>query len=227
MNQQADWWKKPRTISIVVDNDSWILPYAEDLTASQEEAGDNVTLLRSYDDIPVGDVAFFLGCVGIATNDQLARSRRNLVVHESALPKGKGFAPVAWQILSGENTIPICLLDATDKPDAGNIIYQSKIDIDAHELMDEIRHKQGLATQALCRQFLAEEMPPEGISQEGEETFFKRRTPEDSRLDPDKSIVDQFNLLRVVDNKRYPAFFETEGHRYQITIEKVTEKKQS
>ena len=49
----------------------------------------------------------------------------------------------------------------------------------------------------------------------------KRRTPADSRLDPDKSIAEQFELLRVVDNQRYPAFFDHRGRRYRITIEKV------
>ena len=28
----------------------------------------------------------------------------------------------------------------------------------------------------------------------------------------------QFNLLRVVDNERYPAFFELDGRRYTIQI---------
>ncbi len=42
--------------------------------------------------------AFFLGCSKIAGPDVLNRNKYNLVVHESALPKGKGFAPVAWQI---------------------------------------------------------------------------------------------------------------------------------
>ena len=30
----------------------------------------------------------------------------------------------------------------------------------------------------------------------------------DSRLKPEYSFVEQFNLLRVVDNERYPGYFE-------------------
>ena len=41
----------------------------------------------------------------------------------------------------------------------------------------------------------------------------------DSRLDPDDTIAQQFNLLRVVDNERYPAFFELLGRRYILKIE--------
>ena len=35
-----------------------------------------------------------------------------------------------------------------------------------------------------------------------------------------KSIKDQFNLLRIVDDERYPAFFEIDGSKYFIKIYK-------
>jgi len=34
----------------------------------------------------------------------------------------------------------------------------------------------------------------------------------------DKTIREQMNLLRVVDNERYPAFFEWQGNRYYLAI---------
>ena len=49
---------------------------------------------------------------------------------------------------------------------------------------------------------------------------YPRRNPEDSKLDINKSIVEQFDLLRVVDKKRYPCFIEHRGHRYKINMEK-------
>jgi len=215
----------PRTISIVVDNNSWILPYAEELVALQNSAGDKAELFRRYDDLPTGDVAFFLGCISIASPEHLARNRRNLIVHESALPKGKGFAPVAWQVLEGARTIPICLVEAVESADSGNIIIQSSFIVEPDELLGEIRHKQGQASVTLCRRFLAEAIPPAGEPQVGEETFYSRRTPDDSQLDPFKSIAEQFELLKITDNERYPAFFDFRGHRYQIRINKMDEKK--
>jgi hypothetical protein len=44
------------------------------------------------------------------------------------------------------------------------------------------------------------------VKQTGEPSWYKRRRPADSELDPDLSIREQFNLLRTVDNERYPAF---------------------
>ena len=60
-----------------------------------------------------------------------------------------------------------------------------------------------------------------GIEQSGESTYYPRRGPEDSRLDVNKSLREQFNMLRVVDNDRYPAFFEIAGERYFLKVEKA------
>ena len=50
--------------------------------------------------------------------------------------------------------------------------------------------------------------------------YYPKRTPEDSKLNINKSLIDQFNLLRVADKDRFPTFFEHLGHRYILKIEK-------
>jgi len=58
----------------------------------------------------------------------------------------------------------------------------------------------------------------------GSETFYERRRPKDSELDVSKSIADQFNLLRVVDNERYPAFFYHNGKKFILKIYEAGDK---
>lgn len=70
----------------------------------------------------------------------------------------------------------------------------------------------------MCIRYISEPSPPQAIEQQGETSYWPRRTPEDSKLDPEKSLQDQFNLLRIVDNERYPAYFELNGQRYLIKI---------
>ena len=53
-----------------------------------------------------------------------------------------------------------------------------------------------------------------GKPQVGDDTFYPKRTPKESELDIDKSIISQFNLLRVVDNERYPAYFHINNKKY-------------
>jgi len=210
-----------RRASVVVDNPSWILPFAERLVADICAAGDDAALVRDYADLGEGEVAFFLGCIHIAPPPVLGRNHRNLVVHASNLPKGRGFSPLTWQILDGDSRIPVCLLEAVNEVDSGPVLYREWVEYEGHELVSELRQKLGEMTIHLCRRFLAEEMLPSGIPQSGEPTFYPRRRPIDSRLDPDRSIAEQFDLLRVVDNESYPAWFDHRGYRYKITIEKM------
>lgn len=218
-----DWWRKPRQVTIVVDNPSWIVPFAKRLVEDICDRGDEGLFITTYDAVPKGDVAFYLGCVKICPPDLIARNRRNLVVHESDLPVGRGFSPLTWQILEGKSIIPVVLLDVTEAVDAGPIIYRKQIVFEGHELIDELRQRLGETTVALCEQFLAESAPPDGNPQNGEATYFLRRRPKDSKLDPYKTIAEQFDLLRVVDNSRYPAYFEFRGQTYKLAITKLNQ----
>lgn len=214
-------WCRPRIINVVVDNPSWILPYAERLVAACRAQGDDAGLCRSHDEVRDGVVAFYLGCVRITPPAVLARNAWNLVVHESDLPKGRGFAPMNWQIIEGRNDIPVCLLHLAAEADAGPVVYRDLLHFEGHELSAELRAAQGDKTVELCLRFLAEPEPPAGDAQSGEPSRYPRRRAEDSRLDPGRSIEQQFDLLRTVDNQAYPAFFDLRGHRYVLRIERM------
>jgi methionyl-tRNA formyltransferase len=216
------WWRKPRRIAVVVDNPSWVLPWAERLVAEVNVGGDTARLLRDSAEVEQSTaVAFYLGCVRIAPPAALARAQRNLVVHASDLPKGRGFSPLTWQIIAGINRIPVCLLDAAEAVDAGPVIYRDWIDYRGDELIDELRGRMGDMHVRLPMRFLAAPVPPAGVQQQGEPSTYPRRRPVDSRLDPEKTFAVQFDLLRTVDNDKYPAWFELRGARYVLKIEKM------
>jgi methionyl-tRNA formyltransferase len=165
-----------------------------------------------------------LGCLHVVSAEVLARNKHNLVVHESDLPSGRGFAPMAWQILEGKKRIPVCLIEATDKVDAGDIWLRDVIMLDGSELCDEWRVAQGMKTVELCMRFVDEYERLKPIRQEGEPSWYARRRPADSRLDPDKTIREQFGLLKVSDNDRYPAYFEIDGTVYFVQVSKTHER---
>lgn len=213
---------KMAKISIVVDNPkSWFVPFAEDLKESLQKYG-NVQLKESADYIPLeNDIAFLLSCERKVSLDILARSRSNIVVHASELPKGKGMSPLTWQILEGRNRIPLTLFEALEAIDAGQIYLRDHIDLMGWELLPEIHHILGRKIIEMCEAFAAKwpAILATGVPQEGESTYYKKRSAANSRLDPTKSIADQFNLFRVVDNEKYPAYFELFGKRYILKIE--------
>ena len=49
-------------IAVLVDNESWILPYAERLCSASRDRKLEAILVRNHESIPEGDVCFMLGC---------------------------------------------------------------------------------------------------------------------------------------------------------------------
>lgn len=203
-------------IAILTTKSQWFVKYAQDL--SIEIAAD---LFYEHDKIDSSyDIVFMLSYHSIVPKEYLARHRHNLVIHASALPEGKGWAPMFWQVLEGKNNIPITLFEASDGIDDGDIYFVDYLELDGTELNKELRHKLALKITDMCKTFLFK-YPITPVKQSGVESFYPKRTPKDSMLDINKSIKEQFNLLRIVDNDEYPAFFEINGIRYNIKIEKA------
>lgn len=206
-------------VQLLVDNpDSWIVPYVVKLKEDIiKQFNFSVNLIYKHEDVIKGEVLCLLSCEKIFK--KLNYNNYNLVIHESDLPLGKGWSPLTWQVLEGKNEIPVTLFEAAESVDAGEIYAKEYIKLNGSELLPEIKDQQGKITIKLILSFL-KNFPMKGKKQVGEETFYDRRKAEDSELDINKSIADQFNLLRVCDNERYPAYFSYRGSEYKIIIEK-------
>lgn len=208
-------------VTILLDtSDSFLHDYVSRLIKALEDRGCDVVFCDKADNIRSGDLLFLLGCRTILTLECLKLNKHNLVIHPSKLPKGRGSAALVWKILEGENILYLTLFEASEKVDSGIIYYQGKIEFKGHELCDEIRHTQAVKTLELVLKFVDAYPDVKGVEQTGEATYYPWRSPKDSKLDIDRTIRQQFNLLRVVDNKRYPAFFEYKGQKYIIQIHK-------
>lgn len=128
---------------------------------------------------------------------------------------------MVWQILEGADEIPIKLLEAAEQVDSGDIYLQSRVQLMGNELVDDWRRLIGGRTIFLCKEWVRTypDVLTAARPQVGSASYYTRRTPDDSELDPNKGIAEQFNLLRVVDNERYPAFFFHRGRKYIIKID--------
>ena len=212
-------WK----IGILTSSDSWMAPYFESLRRNLELKGHSVSFATMPDELrePL-DVVFILSYKRILPGDFLKKHRHNLVVHASDLPKGRGWSPLNRQILEGANEIPVCLFEAEESLDTGDIYIREKLVFEGHELLPEMLDSLAKTINQMIISFLDdyENVMKNARKQVGEPTFYNRRRPKDSELDIDGSIREQFNLLRVVDNERYPAFFKHEGHIYILKIQK-------
>ena len=208
-----------KKIAILTSKSSWFVPYAKKLVKVISKKGFVCRLFYRYEDIGEGyEIVFILSYFSIIKKDLLARHRHNIVVHESDLPKGKGWAPLFWQILEGKNSIPVVLFEATDKIDAGRIYVKDTILLKGNELYDEIREKQAEKTLELCLLFIKKHVNIKSKPQRGAPTYYKKRTPKDSELDLSGSLKDNFNLLRICNNNEFPAFFRYKNRKYIVRI---------
>lgn len=208
-----------QNVAVLTSEESWFVSYAQKLVEILREKGYHSELFHDHQDIEEAfQVVFILSYFNLIKKQFLKKHKHNLVVHESRLPQGKGWAPLFWQILEGENRIPIVLFEASEDVDAGNIYISDYIVLQGHELHDEIRELQAQKSVELCLEFLENYENLRPVSQTGEETFYPRRRPKDSELDVNKSISEQFNLLRIVNNEEFPVFFYRDGHKYIVKI---------
>lgn len=213
-------------VKIIVDNKkSWMNAYADVIVSKIVINDFDVIFQNDYNDLIKSDFTFFLSCEKKIKKEYLELSQNNLLVHESDLPNGRGWSPLTYQILDGNRIIPIALLKVANTIDAGDICLVDYMHFKGNELIDEIRKVQVSYTTNLILNYLKNYNSITCKKQFGKPTYYKRRSKSDSELDITKSIEDQFNLLRVVDNSRYPAFFYIQGEKYIIEIYKEESKK--
>ena len=204
-------------IAILTTKIQWFEPYAEELS---RKLG-NIPIFNNHVDFDGNyDIIFIISYHKIIPQEVLKKNGHNIIFHESLLPKGKGWAPLFWQILEGKSNISFTMIEASDGVDSGDIYMQKMLELAGNELNEELRDKQAKLTIQMCLEFVNNyEQYKTPVEQCGDESFYAKRSKEDSRLDIDKTIREQFNLLRIVNNDDYPAYFELEGNRYILKIE--------
>ena len=179
------------------------------------------TLIQRPEEAAGGDLLFLVSCTDIVRKDVRQKYKHSLVLHAADLPKGREWSPHIWQVIEGRDDIVVTLLEAADTVDSGYIWLKETIHLQGHELYDEINElifAAELRLMDIAMDTFATIVPQPQV---GEPTYYRRRTPADSRLDPKKTIAEQFNLLRIADPDRYPAFFIINGVRYNISIRKA------
>jgi len=180
-----------------------------------------VNLLTDPEEIQGGDILFLISVLKIIRRQIRDKFRKSLVIHGSDLPKGKGWSPVVRQVLQGSSKITISLLEAADKVDTGPIWKKLTFQIEDHELYDEINEKI-FKTELELMDFAVkniDKINPQQQPTDGS-TYFERLKPEDNEIDPNKSISEQFDVIRIADPNRFPVFFNLRGHRYKLFLRK-------
>lgn len=180
----------------------------------------NINIFSDTIDLPGGDILFLISCNELINKNTLTKYKKSLVIHASDLPDDKGWSPHIWNIIKGSNNIIITLLEAADKVDSGDIWKKSILQLKGDELLDSINKKLYKAETDLIEYAINsfDTIKPEKQNNLGNMNYYKRRTPSCSELNIDLTIREQFNLLRTVDNERFPAYFKYNNKTYILSI---------
>ena len=139
-----------------------------------------------------------------------------LNMHGSLLPKYRGRAPVNWAILHGEIETGATLHVMEAKPDAGDIVEQSTVEIGPDETATDVFAKVSKAavdtlTKALPELVLGRvSRKPNEL---GKGSYFGGRKPEDGRIHWNQSAFQVHNLVRAVAPPYPGAFTDYQGRR--------------
>lgn len=209
-------------VGFLFDRDNpWIYEYFKDLRwltkISENYSCEEIWDLDFHDSF---NILFILGNTRIIPLEKLQNNCINLVIHESDLPKGRGFSPVQWQVEQGSNVIKTKLIAAEEEADVGDVFLTDEICLEGHELFSEIRLKQALSSIRLIERFLSAYPSVSATPQSGSPTYYRRRTRKDDELNVDQTLREQFNKLRVAQNDNFPLYFLLNGYKYEILVKK-------
>lgn len=184
----------------------------------------DVCLHFQIDDLLGGDVLFLVSCSEVVTQRTRSLYRETMVLHASDLPKGRGWSPYVWELLAGAEKITVSLLRADDPVDTGAIWAKKTFVVPKSHLFKEISQQlfeTELELMSLGLALVSSEASPVPQAKDGA-TYWPKRSPNDSRIDPTKSLAECFDQIRIADPERYPAFFELYGEEYFIELRKKT-----
>ncbi len=188
----------------------------------ENESQYEISLLNRVNEVTSGgDIIFLVSCSEIVKERTKSLFSHVLVLHASDLPVGRGWSPQIWDVLAGKQSITLSLLGAEEPVDSGDIWKKQVILLNGRELFDEINELLFKAELNLIEWACINYKYCCPTSQESTNSgYLRKRTPGDSELNIKGSLESQFNLLRVCDPNRFPAFFYKDGQKYTIRIEK-------
>ncbi|AQQ54212.1 methionyl-tRNA formyltransferase [Planococcus lenghuensis] len=150
-------------------------------------------------------------------------SKGTIGFHPTPLPKHRGRAALVWQIILDVKNTKCSLFFIDEGMDSGDIIAQEDYQISELDYASDVQLKCHEAFRKLIKKTLPKLLENSIVplkQNEKEATYLLKRTPEDGRIDWNKSSRDIQRLIRAV-SKPYPGAFSFYKGKYKCTIWKA------
>ena len=124
------------------------------------------------------------------------------------LPKGRGRSPINWSLILNKERLIWNIFFIKSGIDDGDIIDYTNVNINQWDTCKTLYYKVSIIVKKMYLEnipkILNNNLKP--IKQKGEPTFYKKREPEDGKIDWKKSVKEIYNLIRGV-TEPYPGAF--------------------
>jgi methionyl-tRNA formyltransferase len=147
--------------------------------------------------------------------------------HDGLIPKYKGFAPINWSIINGENETGLTSHYIDASADTGDIIHQERISISNNETAFDVYKKLLKFTQPMLKNILQDikENKINSISQKTLHSgfFCSRRFPDDGKIDWTQNRIRIYNLVRALCDPYPNSFFYLDDTKIYVKKAKLSE----
>jgi methionyl-tRNA formyltransferase len=125
--------------------------------------------------------------------------------HMTDVPYGRGGSPLQNLIARGHRETKLTALRMTGDFDAGPVYLKERLSLQGSA--EETYLRAARISAEMIKRLVREE--PDAKTQQGEVVNFKRRKPEDSRIERQSSLEELHDFIRMLDADGYPhAFLE-------------------
>jgi methionyl-tRNA formyltransferase len=132
-----------------------------------------------------------------------------LGMHPAPLPRGRGRAPVAWNLIKGYESTELTMFQLVEEADAGAVYGRYTIEIDEDDDAGTLNKKIYNAGESLIRKCYPQIVEGSIEPQQQDEavaTWWPRRRPHDGLIDWNHSARDVYNWIRGQTHP-YPGAF--------------------
>lgn len=157
-------------------------------------------------------------------DDKITQNYNCIGFHCAPLPYGRGGSPIQNLIIRGFKKTQVCSFKINNKFDAGDIYLKNSMSLSGNGNELFIKLYKIIKKQIFS---LLKKMP-NPKKQVGKAVFFRRRKPEESRLNFDQKITKIYDFIRMLDVnfKNFPkAFFLGGKYKIELTEPQLKKKK--
>lgn len=149
-----------------------------------------------------------------------------LAVHDSLLPEYRGFAPLNWSILNGEEHVGATLFYLSERMDGGDILAQKSIAVDPKDTAPEVYDRMCQITIDLVEEaipLLIRGAAPRVPQDYGTGSFTCSRTPRDGRIHWEHTTRMIYDQIRGLAHPYPGAFTYVNGQKLIINKAEIVE----